>query len=152
MRPDYKDIGFAVVNGVLDGEETTLVVQMFGAGDTQLAYQPKPVVTTKTAAVSVVPATPTAESSFASRATRNSASLSLLGLTDVLVKPMVDISSLSKKVTVTFTGLLLILIGVDAWYVYRKKIVRVSGHSVGHMMFFVMMILLLQIATRGAIL
>ncbi len=152
MRPDYKDIGFAVVNGVLDGEETTLVVQMFGAGDSQLAYQPKPVVTTKAAAVSVIPVTPTAESSFAGGAARNSTSLSLLGLTDVFVKPLVDISSLSKKVTVTFTGLLLILIGVDAWIVYRKKIVRVSGHSVGHMMFFVMMILLLQIATRGAIL
>lgn len=154
MRTDYKDIGFAVVNGTLEGEETTLVVQMFGSGDSQLAYQPKPVVTTKTAAVSVMPP-PSVGSPFASTAARNNSPLSLtgaLGLTDVLVKPLVDISSLSKKVTVTFVGLLLILIGVDAWYVYRKKIVRVSGHSVGHMMFFVMMILLLQIATRGAIL
>ncbi len=152
MRTDYKDIGFAVVNGTLEGEETTLVVQMFGAGDSQLAYQPKPVTTTKTAAVSVIPTTPSVESSFASAAAFNNAPISLLGLTDVLVKPLVDIPSLSKKVTVTFVGMLLILIGVDAWIVYRKKIIRVTGHSVGHMMFFVMMILLLQIATRGAIL
>lgn len=154
MRADYKDIGFAVVNGELEGEETTLVVQMFGAGDSQLAYQTKPVVTSKTAAVSEIPA-PSGESRFASTAARYNAPLSLtgaLGLTDVLVKPLVDISSLSKKVTMTFVGLFLVLIGVDAWIVYRKKIVRVSGHSVGHMMFFVMMILLLQIATRGAIL
>lgn len=30
LRHDYTDVGFAVVNGVLNGEETTLVVQMFG--------------------------------------------------------------------------------------------------------------------------
>ena len=55
MRKDYKDIGFAVVNGVLAGEETTLVVQMFGAGDTQLAYQIKPTILTSQAATTVSP-------------------------------------------------------------------------------------------------
>src|SRR3989338_9257447 len=30
LRKEYADVGFAVVNGVLNGEETTLVVQMFG--------------------------------------------------------------------------------------------------------------------------
>lgn len=30
LRREYAEIGFAVVNGILNGEETTLVVQMFG--------------------------------------------------------------------------------------------------------------------------
>ncbi|OGK28467.1 hypothetical protein A3C28_04100, partial [Candidatus Roizmanbacteria bacterium RIFCSPHIGHO2_02_FULL_39_9] len=30
VRRDYSQVGFAVVNGILNGEETTLVVQMFG--------------------------------------------------------------------------------------------------------------------------
>ena len=30
MRDEYREVGFAVANGVLNGEETTLVVQMFG--------------------------------------------------------------------------------------------------------------------------
>ncbi len=30
LKGNYKEVGFAVVNGVLNGEETTLVVQMFG--------------------------------------------------------------------------------------------------------------------------
>jgi len=30
LRKEYTDVGFAVANGVLNGEETTLVVQMFG--------------------------------------------------------------------------------------------------------------------------
>lgn len=31
LRDEYAEVGFAVVNGLLEGEETTLVVQMFGA-------------------------------------------------------------------------------------------------------------------------
>lgn len=31
LRKDYREVGFAVVNGMLNGEETTLVVQMFGS-------------------------------------------------------------------------------------------------------------------------
>lgn len=31
LRKDYSEVGFAVVNGMLNGEETTLVVQMFGS-------------------------------------------------------------------------------------------------------------------------
>lgn len=30
LRPEYTDVGFAIANGSLNGEETTLVVQMFG--------------------------------------------------------------------------------------------------------------------------
>lgn len=137
MRGDYKDIGFAVVNGVLGGEETTLVVQMFGAGDSQLAYQMKPTILTPSAIA-------TAPTAFTQAPT--------LGLTDVLVRPIVDISSVSKQVTTGFAGLILLVVALDGWYVYRRKIVRVSGHSVGHMVFFGSMLLLLQVATRGAIL
>lgn len=137
MRADYKDIGFAVVNGVLGGEETTLVVQMFGAGDSQLAYQIKPTVLTPSAAATAPPALAQAPT---------------LGLTDVLVRPIVDISSVSKRVTMAFAGLILLIVALDGWYVYRKKIVRVSGHSAGHLVFFAVMLLLLQVATRGSIL
>ena len=137
MRGDYQDIGFAVVNGVWGGEETTLVVEMFGAGDSQLAYQIKPTILTQTAAATV-------PSSLVQAPT--------LGLTDVLVRPLVDISGLSKRVTMGFAGLILVFVVLDGWYVYKKKIIRVSGHSLGHMVFFVAMLFLLQVATRGAIL
>lgn len=139
MRGDYKDIGFAVVNGVLGGEETTLVVQMFGAGDSQLAYQIKPTILTPSAAATAPPVLVQIQPPT-------------LGMSDVLIKPLVDISKVSKQVTTGFAGLILLVIALDGWYVYRKKIVRVTGHSLGHMVFFGSMLLLLQVATRGAIL
>ncbi len=139
MRGDYKDIGLAVVNGVLAGEETTLVVQMFGAGDSQLAYQIKPTILTPTAAATAPPVLVQVQPPT-------------LGMSDVLVKPLVDISKVSKQVAMAFAGLVLFVVAIDGWYVYRKKIVRVSGHSAGHAAFFAFILILLQVATRGAIL
>ena len=37
LSTNYDEIGFAVLNGVLDGYETTLVVQMFGRPRTEIA-------------------------------------------------------------------------------------------------------------------
>lgn len=154
MRADYKDIGFAVVNGVLGGEETTLVVQMFGAGDSQLAYQIKPTILTPTAASTAPPAVPAGRQALAQAPSLATvaAQNNTFGLSDVLVRPLVDIAGLSKLVTMGFTGLILLVVALDGWYVYRKKIVRVSGHSGGHIVFLIVMLLLLQVATRGAIL
>ncbi len=146
MRGDYKDIGFAVVNGVLGGEETTLVVQMFGAGDSQLAYQIKPTILTPTAAATA-PALAVAQP-LATVAAQNSA----FGLSDVLVRPIIDVTKFSKNVTMAFTGLILFIVAIDGWYVYRKKIIRVSGHSAGHLVFLAILLLLLQVATRGSVL
>jgi hypothetical protein len=42
VKDEFKDVGIAVVNGTLQGEETTLVVQMFGA---QVNSKPKPAPT-----------------------------------------------------------------------------------------------------------
>jgi len=41
LRPEYTDVGYAIANGNLNGEETTLVVQMFGKplGEGSLALQ-----------------------------------------------------------------------------------------------------------------
>ncbi|MEK7141553.1 MAG: CAP domain-containing protein [Patescibacteria group bacterium] len=147
MRKDYKDIGFAVVNGVLAGEETTLVVQMFGAGDTQLAYQIKPTILTSQAATTVSPSIVEVQSGATVAAQTSS-----LGLTRVFMRPKVDISGLSKYVTTGFAGLILLVVAIDGWLVYRRKIMRVSGHSVGHMVFFAVLLLLLQLITRGAVL
>src|SRR5690606_22355375 len=40
LTAGYKDIGIAVLNGVLDGHETTLVVQLFGTPVTLAAAPP----------------------------------------------------------------------------------------------------------------
>lgn len=57
LRKDYREVGFAVVNGMLNGEETTLVVQMFGSPVAQAISQvesPPPPVQEPVAVAEVV--------------------------------------------------------------------------------------------------
>jgi len=45
LKKDYSQVGFAVVNGILNGEQTTLVVQMFGKPlSSPLAVENQPAV------------------------------------------------------------------------------------------------------------
>ncbi len=61
LRPEYTEVGFASVNGIINGEETTLVVQMFGKplqGKTigaELPQQSSPNVLSKTTNASLLP-------------------------------------------------------------------------------------------------
>ena len=41
IKKEYTEVGYAVTNGVLNGEETTLVVQMFGAPLSKVAVAPQ---------------------------------------------------------------------------------------------------------------
>jgi uncharacterized protein YkwD len=56
LSPNFVDVGFAVVNGVLQGEETTLVVAHFG---TQAGVNPTPPPSTPTPTPSTPTPTPT---------------------------------------------------------------------------------------------
>lgn len=42
LKSNYQEVGYAVVNGVLNGEETTLVVQMFGSRSGSQVAKAKP--------------------------------------------------------------------------------------------------------------
>lgn len=46
INPGYMDVGIAVVNGTLQGEYTTLVVQMFGARESSIQTTPSEATTT----------------------------------------------------------------------------------------------------------
>lgn len=137
LKPQYKDIGFAIVNGVLAGEETTLVVQMFGAtgGDLAQASQPpaKPVS---------VPAAQTQEAEISV--------LSQFG--SVVSKPILDAATVTKMVTFVFVGFLLGVLAMDLWLVSRRKLVRLTGHTLGHLVFLGSVLFVMSVVTRGSVL
>lgn len=53
LSSNYQDIGFAVVNGKLDGQDTTLIVQLFGSRKEVIAQLPKQVFGTQEEAMPV---------------------------------------------------------------------------------------------------
>lgn len=162
VKPGYRDIGFAIVNGVLDGEETTLVVQMFGARQIAEAPPPAPPVeVSKTAAeVAGEQTQPVAETTPAPVADRivpaGSVSEPFKAVADrfasVINTPSFNIPTITRDVSVMFIGLIIGVLAIDAWLVARKRIIRVSGHNIAHILFFVALFIAILAVKRGTLL
>jgi len=131
VKPGYQDIGFAIVNGVLNGEETTLVVQMFGAGEASIAEVPKVETVIPEVASAVVESNVFSQSTF---------------------KPILNIPTVTRDITFMFIGLIVGVLVLDGIVVSRKKIVRVAGHNIAHILFFLTFFVALTMVQRGALL
>jgi hypothetical protein len=146
LKAVYRDVGFAVVNGTLNGEETTLVVQMFGATPGEVAAAPtppaQPVVVPQEAAVATVPA-PTAPP----------VQLPVVsGFESVNTLPLINIPSVSRDVVFAFVGILMGVLLVDAWVASRRHVVRIAGHNIAHILFLSALFILISGVSRGRLL
>lgn len=125
LKGTYQDIGFAVVNGVLNGEETTLVVQMFGTS----VAKPVSVAAPPVVAVEGVSA-----------------------FSQVSKKPVINIQTMSWEISSVFLAFVMSILLLDGWLISRRKIVRIAGHNITHVVFFATVITMLSFAQRGALL
>jgi len=148
LKPDYKDVGYALENCTIAGEQTTLVVQMFGAESislTQAAPTPptQPVVVPEEAASKVLAAAP-------------SPAPNIGGLTppsqDVTIQPTFNIPTVSRDVVFAFIGILMGVLLVDALVARRKNVVRLAGHNIAHIMFLIAIYILITNIGRGRLL
>lgn len=140
VKSSYKEIGFAVVNGTLNGEETTLVVQMFGSSNDSIAVAATPTTAPLEVPVVTVPAastlTPPPGNAF-------------LGVT---LRPAINIPTFTRDIVFVFAGVLIGVLALDAWVVSRKRIVRVAGHNIAHFLFLSAVIIAVSSVHRGALL
>lgn len=145
LKPGYQEVGLAVVNGILGGEETTLVVQMFGTTK-QLALAPpspnvpameevKPVVVTEVAGE-----------------TQKQQGTAVSEFIASYKNPLFDLPTLTRTLAFSFGGFMLALLVVDVWFVTRRRIVRVSGHSIAHILFLSALFIGMSAILQGAIL
>lgn len=159
VKPGYQDVGFAVVNGVLNGEETTLVVQMFGAGGSPIAENPSvKTVIPEAAAVSEKPIVvkvpqlgEQTEQIVTTPVTPISSVLSN-AFSAVTKTPMFNIPTVTRDIAFMFIGLIIGILIIDGLVVSRKKIVRVAGHNMAHILFFVAFFIALTMVRRGVLL
>ncbi|MFH0749332.1 MAG: CAP domain-containing protein [Candidatus Gottesmanbacteria bacterium] len=162
MKSTYRDIGFAIVNGVLGGEETTLVVQMFGAGSVIAEVPPVKTVVTEQAAIIEEPAgvaeqlgEQTAKEPIAAVMQANPtpiASFITNTFSSVFINPKINIPTVTRDVAFLFMGLLIGILVIDGIVISRKKIVRVTGHNMAHILFFTALFIALSIVRRGVLL
>lgn len=168
VKPGYQDVGFAVVNGTLNGEETTLVVQMFGAGGAPIAEAP-PVKTVipESAASSEKPIAaevpqlgeqtaeeivPVAKSNVVASPVAPISSVLSNAFSAVTKTPMFNIPTVTRDIAFMFIGLIIGVLIIDGLVVSRKKIVRVAGHNMAHILFFMAFFIALTMVRRGVLL
>jgi len=138
VNPKFKEIGIGVVNGVLNGVETTLVVQHFAAPVTAVAVtqssQPvnPDIVSPPTAVVESAPALVNQQ---------------VLSTSQTHINPLV----VSKVIGGAMFLLILSVLIIDAIATFKRKTYRLSGSSAGHISFLAIIFLLLIFSQQGSI-
>lgn len=157
LKPQYSDIGFAVVNGVLEGEETTLVVQMFGTPLREPIADRTIEITDQAVATSVQPEAVLNEEPAIGKSAdvpaEKPTNPDLAGLSlSMQTTPIFDIHVLKTGVLLTFIGFMVLVFVVDAVYVMKFRHIRVTGHTAGHILFLVALAVLMLAMKGGAVL
>jgi hypothetical protein len=150
VKPGYRDIGFAIVNGVLNGEETTLVVQMFGASDKEEIVAQKPMLLSSGLSIEAL-GDQTLKESFVAEPKGSSKSF-LSSLSGVVQTPKINIPTMTRDIVFIFLGLLIGILIIDGFIVSKNRIIRVAGHNLAHIMFFLAICVALMLVKRGVLL
>lgn len=133
LRDEYTEVGYAIQNGVLNGEETTLVVQMFGKpiATTEVAEAPQPPVTKQ-------PIPPQTEQGRV-----------LAEAKQPVPSPVFP----TLNIVYMFLGALVVVFAIDFYMATRLKVIRLHGNSIAHMIFLLFMGAgVVFFLTKGAIL
>jgi hypothetical protein len=124
----YKDIGIAVLDGYINGVETTLVVQMFGSSSTPNT-------------VAKIASTQVTNKVYAQESPEKLIPSSGLSPMD-----------LSRVWSLAFVVLILFALSLDWIFVLRYNIIRISGNTWAHLTYFVGLAIILLIIRQGIVL
>jgi len=165
LSPNYQDIGFAIQEGNLTGDDTVLVVEELGNRTrvTTQAVQEQVVTPTitdigqevsPTVSVERITPTPTALPILAviTPVARPSISQSQLQVAAFKNDPLVNKPVAQKNIAAFVLIVILILLIVDIIIIRRKRIARILSHNMDHIIFFSVLLLIILLLTRGGVL
>jgi uncharacterized protein YkwD len=140
LNPNFTEIGVAVVDGDLLGEDTTLVVQLFG--------KPVALATTETGSGSSSPSPAKVKADLNLAKSKNQAAdgnttiskgseTALSGPVDSsssesTIGALVKNTSQSQRVTIALLILISVLLLIDSFVIFRKRYTREGSHSFVH--------------------
>lgn len=125
INAKYRDIGVAVIDGQINGVETTLVVQMFGT---------------------LQGATPSVTSEKTSLVKQVLAQESVLApLPKIQLSPF----DVSRSISLAFVILIIAVLAFDWLIVWRRNLIRISGKNWAHLTYFLTLLIILVLLKRG---
>lgn len=128
LGANYDEIGFAVVNGTLNGYETTLVVQMFG--------RPRD----RTQVASIIEEEGLLEEISVQEEVTEPVMGTQITVNPKEVEPTLDVTKVSRSMSLTFGGFVSSLLALDVWYSKKKGIKKFTGHTFAHLTVLLMVI------------
>ncbi|MFA6017222.1 MAG: CAP domain-containing protein [Patescibacteria group bacterium] len=128
LKKDYTEVGYAIVNGILNGEQTTLVVQEFGK---PMAGPFAPPSVQAKEVIQNVPAIPEVKA--------------------VAVQPKINAFKFTFNLNVIFMAFLLLALALDFYFASKFNIIRIGGKNTAHMLFIIFILIGLFMSTIGAI-
>ena len=159
LSGNYSNVGFAVVTGSLNGEETVLVVEMLGT--TALAASPtKP----EEKSIAEVAQASTEESAGQSPVvneqnkekespveTKESKPQAIAKQPSSEVKPLINAETFSSNIARIAITIFMFVFILDMVIIERKKILRFVGHNLDHVMFLGLILALILVLLKGYI-
>lgn len=139
LNPKYQDIGIAVVEGVLNGQKTTLVVQEFGSTQNIAS---NPLVNIQGEQIQVPKEEYLSKGEIVLLASQISPA----------VKPLIDPYQVIKITGFSIILLIFTLLGLDVWILKKRGVFRISSHHIAHMALLSLTAGSLILASPGAIL
>ena len=142
LNSNYTDVGYAIVNGTLNGESTTLVVQEFGkplAG----SFAPPPVQAKEI--TNTAPSVPAVQPQVATAPQAQQI------LTQKTFQPKVNAFNFTFNLNVVFMVFLLTALALDFYFAAKLNIVRVGGKNTAHFLFIIFVLVGLFMSTIGTI-
>lgn len=165
LAPGYRDIGMAVVNGVLQGHQTTLVVQHFGATNQTAApvAQVAPPAPTKQQAAVTTPTAPVEEKQISQQnqvptvegatGVPSGTINQLAQLPYQLLHPQpISTWGVPQTVTIVFLAVLMLLFLFDSSVLFHKGVHRQHSHSLLHAGALGVLMLLVMYSASGGVL
>lgn len=156
LSSKYNDVGFAIVTGNLEGEETVLIVQMFGSKNAESTANVSPAQEAEP--VAVISITPTPVSA------QVAAAQEIIVITPTLTptpspvhevassKPLIDSASTAKTAATAGLVFLVFILIMDLIIVEKKKIPRLVGHNIDHIIIICLFIIFVVLSAGGVIL
>jgi hypothetical protein len=140
LNPHYQDIGIAVVDGVLLGQKTTLIVQEFGTPYEAIAKAPQIDLSGKTTELTAEQLTATPQIQVAGTEQTN--------VPKAVIDPYKTVKVLAM-ILVTIIGSLLI---IDFIVLRRRGVFRFSSHHFAHLMLVMVIITAVAVVGVGSVL
>lgn len=155
MSPKYTEIGLAVVEGDMNGVDTTVIVQLFGtpmASAPQVAEAPANTVTTQVAAdVDEEEPVITETSTPVDVSEQSQIQVNVSAEPVVSMGEPISPLEIGKTSAIILVGLLFLLLLVDIAVLGARRLPRNGGRPFAHLSFFVLIFAIIMIAKAGSI-